>query len=119
MDEDALNGRRILIIEDEHIVAESLSRALRTWGAVVVGAIATVEQSLAFLDTESRIDGALLDINLRGVSAYAVADALIARGVPLVFTTGYSTPHIPERYRNVPVLQKPFEPEAIGAALFG
>src|SRR5215468_10930641 len=106
MDEDALNGRRILIIEDEHIVAESLSRALRTWGAIVVGAIATVEQSLAFLDTDSRIDGALLDINLRGVSAYAVADALIARGVPLVFTTGYDTQTTSSLYPGVTILTK-------------
>jgi len=117
-DDGDLTGRRILIIEDEHIVAESLSRVLRAWGAVIVGAAATVEQALTMIDSPAPIDGALLDINLRGVRAYCVADALIVRGVPFAFTTGYSALLIPEQYRHVAVLQKPFEPEEIARALF-
>jgi CheY-like chemotaxis protein len=79
---------------------------------------ASVEQALALLDTTPGIDGALLDINLRGLLAYSVADELIDRGLPFVFTTGYSAPIIPERYRHVAMLQKPFDPEEILAALF-
>jgi CheY-like chemotaxis protein len=109
---------RILLIEDEHMLAVSLARALHVWGAEVVGMAASVEQALALLEETPDIDGALLDINLRGVRAYAVADALIARNVPFLFTTGYSAPVIPETYRRVPVLQKPFAPEAILAGLF-
>lgn len=113
-----MTGRRILLIEDEHIVAESLSRALRAYGAEVVATAATVEQALALLDTTPDIDGALLDINLRGVHAYSVADELMTRGLRFVFTTGYSAPIIPDAYRHVAVLQKPFEPEDVLMALF-
>jgi CheY-like chemotaxis protein len=118
MERAQMTGRRILLIEDEHIVATALSRALRVWGADVVAMAASVEQALALLDTTPGIDGALLDINLRGRLAYSVADELIARGLPFVFTTGYSAPIIPEMYRHVAVLQKPFDTEEILAALF-
>jgi CheY-like chemotaxis protein len=111
-------GPRILVVEDEHIVAESLSRALRIWGAEVVGPAASVEQALALLAATPGIDGVLLDINLRGVRAFPVADDLIARGLPFVFTTGYSTPVIPLLYRHVPLVQKPFDVEEILASLF-
>lgn len=112
-----LDGLRILVIEDEHIVAEALSRCLRTSGAEIVGPAATVEQALTLLETSDRIDGALLDIDLRGIRAFAVADDLIARGVPFVFATGYET-MIPDRYRHVAVVQKPFDVAETAAALF-
>jgi len=112
-----MSSPRILLIEDEHLVAAALARALRGLGADIVAMAATVDQALALLET-TPIDGALLDINLRGVPAYAVADALIARGIPLVFTTGYGSPVIPEVYRRVPVLLKPFDPDEILVALF-
>lgn len=108
---------RILIIEDEHIVAQALGRALRGSGAEVVGMAATVDQALELL-ASTPVDGALLDINLRGVRAFAVADQLIDRGLPFVFTTGYSAPIIPAAYRHVAVLQKPFDPDEILATLF-
>lgn len=111
-------GQHILIIEDEHIVAEAMSRMLRVWGATVVGPAATVESALALVRSAPRIDAALLDINLRGVRAFIVADELIDRHIPLVFATGYSDPTIPERYRHVGVLQKPFGPDDIARALF-
>lgn len=114
-----MNPRRILIIEDEHMVAKALSRALRGTGVEVVGMAATVEQALTLVEDTPHIDGALVDINLRGIRAYSVADALAGRGVPFVFTTGYSSPIIPDRYRHVALLQKPFEPDEIIAALFG
>jgi len=112
-----LTTPRILIIEDEHIVAEALGRALRGSGAEVVGMAATVDQALELL-ASIPIDGALLDINLRGVRAFAVADRLIDRGLPFVFTTGYGAPIIPEAYRHIAVLQKPFEPDEILTTLF-
>ncbi|HKW49284.1 MAG TPA: response regulator [Gemmatimonadaceae bacterium] len=114
-----MSGRRILIIEDEHMLAKALSRALQETGADVVGMAATVEQALALLEATPDVDGALVDINLRGVRAYSVADALAGRGVPFVFTTGYSSATIPDRYRNITVLQKPYEAQEIIGALFG
>lgn len=116
--EPDLSGRHILIIEDEHIVAQAMCRMLRAWGATVVGPAATVDSALALVRSGPRIDGVLLDINLRGVRAFSVADELIERSIPLVFATGYSNPTIPERYRHVGVLQKPFGPEDIARALF-
>jgi CheY-like chemotaxis protein len=113
-----LNGRHILIIEDEHIVAESMCRMLRAWGSSIVGPAATVDEALAVLRSTSQIDGAMLDINLRGVRAYLVADELIARRIPFVFATGYSDPIIPDRYGHIGVLQKPFGPDEIARALF-
>jgi CheY-like chemotaxis protein len=118
MNDPDLAGRHILIIEDEHIVAQAMCRMLRVWGASVIGPAATVDAALALVRSTPRIDGVLLDINLRGVRAFAVADELIERHIPLVFATGYSDPTIPERYRHVGVLQKPFGPEDIARALF-
>lgn len=109
---------RVLLVEDEHIVAAALSRGLRVCGAEVVGPAATVANALALIEATPAIDGALVDINLRGVQAYDVVDALIARRVPIVLTTGYETSVVPNRYRDVPVLQKPFDPAEAMAALF-
>jgi CheY-like chemotaxis protein len=99
----------ILIIEDEAIVAAAMSRGLRVCGAVVIGPAATPVQALALIESTPRIDGALVDINLRGVQAYDVADALIAKRIPMVFATGYDASTIPSRYRGIAVLQKPFD----------
>ena len=130
----------VLLVEDEHIVAAALSRGLRVDGAKVIGPAATVSNALALIEATPVIaalgilygtliggllalieatpviDGALVDINLRGIHAYDVVDALLARRVPIVLTTGYETSVVPSRYRDVPVLQKPFDPaEAMGA----
>jgi CheY-like chemotaxis protein len=106
----------VLLVEDEHIVAAALSRGLRVHGAEVIGPAATVSNALALIEATPVIDGALVDINLRGIQAYDVVDALLARRVPIVLTTGYEISVVPSRYRHVPVLQKPFDPaEAMGA----
>lgn len=111
---------RVLLVEDEHIVASALSRGLRVCGAEVIGAAATVANALALIEANPAIDGALVDINLRGVQAYEVVDALVARHVPTVLTTGYEASVVPTRYRLLPVLQKPFDPrDAMIALGFG
>ena len=61
----------------------------------------------------------MLDVNLRGEMAFPVDDALIERGVPFVFATGYSADALPRRYASVPRCDKPVEPDALAAALFG
>ena len=110
--------RRVLLVEDEYIVASALSRGLRVYGAEVVGPAATVANALALIESAKAIDGALVDINLRGVHAYDVVDALIAKRVPTVLTTGYETSVVPNRYRGLVVLQKPFDPGDAMDALF-
>jgi CheY-like chemotaxis protein len=82
------SGRRVLLVEDEPIVAWLLKDMLVDLGLMVVGPAASVNQALAMIDAES-IDMAVLDVNLKGQMSYPIADALVARGVPFVFSTGY------------------------------
>lgn len=109
---------RVLVVEDEYIVASALARGLRVFGAAVVGPAATVANALALIEADSTLDGALVDINLRGIPAYDVVDALIAKRVPTVLTTGYESSVVPARYRGLVVLQKPFDPRDAMEALF-
>jgi DNA-binding NtrC family response regulator len=81
-DESLLSGRRVLIVEDEVMVAWALEDTLADIGCVIVGPAARVNQALAMIETEV-IDMALLDINLNGEKSYPVSDALAARGVCL------------------------------------
>jgi CheY-like chemotaxis protein len=105
---DALRGRRLLVVEDEYLIAAALERALEDHGAEVVGPAGSVEGALRLVEAEGdRLDGAVLDINLRGERVYPVADVLAARGVPFVFLTGYDAQVIPDTYAGVPRSEKP------------
>ncbi len=72
----------------------------------MIGPAASVEDALELLDGEHQIDGAVLDINLRGDRAYPIADVLRARSVPFVFATGYDAWVIPDHYAGLPSLEK-------------
>ena len=106
MAEQALLDRRILVVEDEYLVADDLCHALGVAGATVVGPAASVAQALALIREEA-IDGALLDVNLNGEKGYPVADMLAGRCVPFVFATGYGAGTLPERFAGVTVCCKP------------
>ena len=113
----ALAGKRILIAEDEYVIAKCLVRDLQNAGADVLGPAMTVDEALDLAETMS-LDGAILDIKLRGEMAYAVIDLLTKRGVPFVLATGYSSDDaLPDRFRSVPKLLKPFSTEGFEAAL--
>jgi CheY-like chemotaxis protein len=101
------SGRRVLLVEDEMIVAWLLEDMLTDLGCAVVGPAASVYQALAMMAAEA-IDVAMLDVNLNGEMSYPIADALAARGVPFFFSTGYHKDRLLERYRTAPALQKPF-----------
>ncbi len=109
-------GCRVLLVEDEMMVAWALKDVLSDWSCTVVGPAARVGQALAMLEAEA-VDIALLDVSLDGEASYPVADALAARGVPFVFLTGYGRNRLPGRYQACPVLQKPFRVPALGDAL--
>jgi DNA-binding NtrC family response regulator len=101
------SGRRVPLVEDEMIVAWLLEDRLADLGCAVVGPAANVNQALPMIDAEA-IDVAVLDVNLNGKMSYPIADALAARGVPFVFSTGYDKDSLLDGYRTFPVLQKPF-----------
>jgi len=101
------SSRRVLVVEDEVLVAWLLEDMLADLGCAVVGPAASVKQALAMIDAEA-IDVAVLDVNLNGQLSYPIADALAARGVPFVFSTGYDKDRMLDGYKTFPVLQKPF-----------
>jgi CheY-like chemotaxis protein len=113
---DRFSGRRVLLVEDEPIVAWLLKDMLVDFGCSVVGPAADVNQALAMIDAES-IDVAVLDVNLRGQMSYPIADVLVARGVPFVFSTGYDKDRLLDGYRTIPTLQKPFHRSDLGDTL--
>lgn len=117
MDEQVLAGRRILIVEDEYLLADDLSEALADGGATVLGPVASVEAAAELIASEAEIDAAVLDINLRGELIFPIADALEERGVPFVFATGYDRWAIPERFADAPRMEKPLKGAAIATTL--
>jgi len=112
-----LAGRRILLVEDEAMVAWALEDMLIELGCCVVGPAARVSQALVMVAEEPLIDAAVLDVNLNGEQCYPVAKALTARGVPFVFSTAYNKDSLQKDYANSPMLQKPFERLTLGDAL--
>ncbi|MBD8678349.1 response regulator [Sphingomonas sp. CFBP 13720] len=117
MSERQLEGCRILVVEDEYLIADDLRLALIDAGADVLGPVPTVTAAQSVLAAESRIDAALLDINLGGTMVFDLADALEARSVPFVFATGYDESAIPERFSAVPRLEKPVKARNVLATL--
>jgi CheY-like chemotaxis protein len=99
--------RRILVVEDEMLIGMLLEDMLTDMGHEVAAIVPRLKDALAAVERES-FDLAVLDVHLHGESAFPVADALIAKGVPFIFATGYGERGLPESYRGRPVLQKPF-----------
>ena len=99
----------ILVVDDETMIAMFLGDMLIDLGCNVVGPAGAVAAALALIEASGdTLDGALLDVNLRGELAYPVADALISRQIPFVFVTGYAAYGIEARFRAVPTVNKPF-----------
>jgi CheY-like chemotaxis protein len=111
-----LLGCRVLVVEDEVLVAWALEDMLTALGCGVIGPAARVDQALAMVAAGS-IDVAVLDVNLNGQKSYSVADALVAQGVPFVFSTGYHKDSMADGYRDSPMLQKPYEQAELGNIL--
>ena len=104
-----LEGKCILIVEDEALLALTLSDELNELGCATVGPFTTLGQALqAVRDLE--FDAAIVDVNLGGQFVYPVADELLARGVPFVFLTGYARTTLPDRLQACPHLLKPYNP---------
>lgn len=119
MTAEALAGRRVLVVEDEYFLADDVARGLEASGAEVIGPVGDIDDALDLIDETEHLDAAVLDINLRGEMAFPVADALLERGVPFVFATGYDSASIPLRYKGVTRCEKPVDAPKIARALFG
>lgn len=107
---------RVLVVEDEMLVAMNIEDMLLDLGHEVAGLASRLEPALS-LASEGRFDLAMLDVNLAGQPSFPVADILIARGIPFLFATGYGAKGIAPAYRGHPVLQKPFRERDLGEAL--
>jgi CheY-like chemotaxis protein len=107
---------RILIVEDEMLLAMNIEDMLLDLGHEVAGIASRLEPALA-LAREAAFDVAMLDVNLAGDRSFPVAELLAARGIPFLFATGYGRDGIDEPWRNRPVLQKPFRAAELLAAI--
>lgn len=104
---DPLRGVRVLIVEDEFLVAIQLEDTLSALGCEVLEPAHSMEEAEKAV-AENEFDVAILDINIAGTAIYPIAEILDRRGVPFVFTTGYSREHIEEGWREAPTLRKPY-----------
>ena len=102
-----MEGKRILVVEDEFLVAEDLNFALKKSGARVLGPVGMIADGLKLLDDSPDVEGAVIDVNLGGAMAYPIAEKLLDRNIPFIFTTAYDVEDLPERFSNVSLCQKP------------
>jgi two-component sensor histidine kinase/CheY-like chemotaxis protein len=111
----SLRDCRILVVEDETPTAAGTMEDLQKIGCRPIGPVATLEEALRLVASESILDAAVIDINLRGRMAWPVADALRKRGVPFLLATGYGD--LAERRDDALILEKPFSAETLASAL--
>ena len=115
-----LGPRRILVVEDEYMLAQDFARELEDVGAEVLGPVPSVADALALLVAEAvPPDAAILDVSLGGEMVFPVAEALRERGVPFMFVTGYDPWSLPQPYADVPCCEKPFDVGRCMWSLFG
>lgn len=116
-EERALKGLRVLIAEDNLFAAMELEKVLVDLGYEPIGPVAQLDQAMRLAQQES-LDGALLDIDLRGELVFAVAEELERRRIPVIFASGYDTNEMfPDRFLQHPRLRKPFGENEIRRAL--
>lgn len=107
-----LHGVRVLLVEDQMIVAMQIEDMLHAAGCEVVGPVGTLQAAITLAHAEA-LDAAVLDINLDGEKVYPAAEELQARGIPFILATGYGESTLPEKWRNQPRLNKPYRREQL------
>ncbi|HEX8480575.1 MAG TPA: response regulator [Allosphingosinicella sp.] len=107
---------RILIVEDEMLVAMNIEDMLLELGHEVAGLASRLGPALA-LARDGLFDAAMLDVNLAGELSFPIAELLVERRIPFLFATGYGRAGIEERFRASPILQKPFRSAELRTAL--
>jgi DNA-binding NtrC family response regulator len=114
---DVLRGCRLLVVEDDYMIASDVSQRLEEIGAQIVGPVGSIEHALALIEAGYPIDAAVLDINLGSTRSDPVADALHAHNVPFVFVTGYDEVMLPPLHAEVPRCEKPVHIPALARLL--
>jgi CheY-like chemotaxis protein len=102
-----LSGLRILVVEDDFLIAMDIKGAIERLGGKVVGPVGRLQQAQELARREA-FDAAILDVKLDGDLTFPLADELMTRGVPIVLATGYDLASLPEKFQHVPHLRKPF-----------
>ena len=112
----SLKGQRVLIVEDEPLIAMELSELLVDAGITVASVAGTIAEARRAVK-EGGFDAALLDGNLAGEPVDEIAAALAAKGIPFVFVTGYGRESVPVAFRSAPILTKPFTDKQLMSSL--
>ena len=118
MEAATLQGRRILVIDDDYLIAMVVVDFLEEAGAEILGPIGQADEAIAFIRANgTAIDGAVLDVNLHGAKSYHVADALAEQEIGFIFATGYGADAVDGNYRKYPRCEKPFNGDSLVATL--
>ncbi|MBB3308816.1 CheY-like chemotaxis protein [Rhizobium sp. BK196] len=111
-------GKRVLVVEDEFLLAEDARKELTKLGAIVIGPTPRVDHALSLIK-DQQIDAAILDVFLSDALVFPVAERLEELGIPFVFATAYDPSVIPGRFGGYILCEKPIELENIAQGLFG
>jgi CheY-like chemotaxis protein len=109
-------GKRVLIVEDELMIRMLLEGMLTDLGHSVAAEAGGLDEAIS-LAKEAEFDLAVLDVNLNGTPVTPVVEILVERGVPFIFASGYGQRGLPEAYQTAPILQKPFQVDALEEAI--
>lgn len=116
--EHSLEGMRILVVEDNFLVASALRRRLAAWGCEVIGPVSSVDDGTQAVKREANLSGAILDINIAGGTSEIIAKALDERGRPYFFITGYSSPSmLSDALKSHRRLHKPIDDVTLKATI--
>ncbi|MDO9639919.1 MAG: response regulator [Pseudotabrizicola sp.] len=111
------DGCKILVMEDDYIVALDLCAHVKSLGITVIGPAGKVRDGLELARSAQTMHGALLDVNISGQTVFPVADVLIERNIPITFVTAYDMATLPPQYRKFRQIDKPMDPAEVSQAL--
>jgi CheY-like chemotaxis protein len=114
---EEFRGKRVLVVENQHVLTQEVGEQLQSSSAAVVGPVASVDQALSLVD-EHEIDVAIIDVMMDGEIAFAITNALEAHGIPFVFASATEPEDAGDHYCGH-VLKRPATMQAIAQKLFG
>jgi DNA-binding response OmpR family regulator len=109
-------NKRILLVEDDFLLADCMKDALQDQGAVVIGPAGSLKTAMELLAADQDVQAAILDVQVRGEAVFPLVDALVERHVPVVFVSGYDRQLIPPRFDKIKHCIKPVDVAMVGRA---